>query len=47
MASNYHCENIEIISKILENLDANDAVRMQEAKKYISKVLVLKEIWQK
>jgi len=32
-ASNYYCENLEIIRKIIEKLDANDAISIKEAQK--------------
>jgi hypothetical protein len=38
ITSNNYCENIEIIRKILEKLDADDAVSIKEAKKYTSEV---------
>lgn len=44
MASNYYCENIEIIRNILEKLDADDAVSIKEAKKYISKAGIERDL---
>jgi hypothetical protein len=44
IASNYYCENIEIIRKILEKLDDDDAVSIKEAKKYISKTGIEREL---
>ncbi|XP_026820145.1 uncharacterized protein LOC113558795 [Rhopalosiphum maidis] len=44
IASNYYCENIEIIRKILEKLDADDAVSIKEAKKYISKAGIERDL---
>jgi hypothetical protein len=41
---NYYCENIEIIRKILKKLDANDAVSIKEAKQYISKAGIKKDL---
>lgn len=34
-ASNYYCENIETIRNIIKKLDADDAVSIKEAQKYI------------
>ena len=36
-ASNYYCENLGIIRKIIEKLDADDAISIKEAQKYVSK----------
>lgn len=44
IASNYYCENIEIIRTILEKLDADDAVSIKEAKKYISKAGIERDL---
>jgi hypothetical protein len=44
IASNYFCENIEIIRKIFEKLDADDAVSIKEAKKYNSKAGIKRDL---
>jgi hypothetical protein len=36
-ASNYYCENLGIIHKIIEKLDADNAIGIKEAQKYKSK----------
>jgi DNA integrity scanning protein DisA with diadenylate cyclase activity len=36
-ASNYYCEHLDVIRKIIEKLDVDDAVSIKEAKKYIFK----------
>jgi hypothetical protein len=36
-SSNYNCENLGIIRKIIEKLDADDAISTKKVQKYISK----------
>lgn len=36
-ASNYYCKNLGIMRKIIEKLDADDAISIKEAQKYLSK----------